>query len=123
MCDIGDNMADPMKAFQSTQFGQIDPFSPRASELARLYSGGNAGGWPDVRQSIAEYRTGQGQGPSASKLPKYKEKSPEEQLLMTWLMESLMYGQPSGDLGVTEKTKTYTGDPLLNKAKELAGGG
>ena len=121
MRDVGDNMADPRAAFEHSRMGRIDPWSQQASEIARMQGGEN---WGNIRQGIAEYRTGQGAGPKGSDFPGYDFKTDEDKLLMAWLIESMMQGQPSGDLGITKKTKVTNRDPDFPEGlPSTAGGG
>ena len=119
MRNIGDKMADPKTAFEHSRMGRIDPWSQRASEIARMQGGDN---WGNIRQGIAEFRTGQGSGPKGSDFPGYDFKTDEDKLLMAWLIESMMQGQPKGDLGYKEKTKVTNVDPAMQDAINLTGG-
>lgn len=72
-------MADYMN-YQGQRFGQ---FSPEGSAFLREQAGDQ---WPDMRQSIAEARTGKGRGPAATDFDSYAGMDPKTRLLLMFLL-------------------------------------
>lgn len=71
--------------------------------------------WPELRQSIAEYRSGaRSKAPVASGIQGYNYKTPEDQAMLQFIMEYLLEGQPPGN--ATQFKGITTSDPYLDDA-------
>lgn len=109
---------DPYKVH--SRMGRVDAWTPQMRDYAELMYG--KGAWPDIMQQIAGVRAGQpgAVAPRAVDIPGYKEKTPEDQLFSTWVLEQLLTGAPGKDLG-TSRVSGWGYDPQIEEAERLSG--